>query len=67
MTETTDKSAKHTKPGAGTSDSPAPSFPVTGLAVDRVYTSPGVHPYAEVTWERRDVVITNSRDGSINF
>jgi len=32
-----------------------------------VYTTPGVHPYDEVTWERRDVVMTNWRDGSINF
>ena len=27
----------------------------------------GVHPYDEVSWERRDVVMTNWRDGSINF
>jgi ribonucleoside-diphosphate reductase alpha chain len=27
----------------------------------------GVHPYDEVDWERRDVVMTNWRDGSINF
>jgi ribonucleoside-diphosphate reductase alpha chain len=26
-----------------------------------------VHPYDEVSWERRDVVMTNWRDGSINF
>ena len=26
-----------------------------------------MHPYDEVTWERRDVVMTNWRDGSINF
>ncbi len=38
-----------------------------GLRVERVYTRPGVHPYDEVTWERRDVVMTNWRDGSINF
>ena len=38
-----------------------------GLAVDPVYTTPGVHPYDEVSWERRDVVMTNWRDGSINF
>src|SRR6266581_6254961 len=38
-----------------------------GLRLERVYTTPGVHPYAEVTWERRDVVMTNWRDGSINF
>ncbi len=38
-----------------------------GLKLERVYTKPGVHPYDEVTWERRDVVMTNWRDGSINF
>ncbi len=26
-----------------------------------------MHPYDEVTWERRDVVMTNWRDGTINF
>ena len=38
-----------------------------GVHVERVYTSPGVHPYDEVTWQRRDVVMTNWRDGSVNF
>ena len=38
-----------------------------GLKVKRVFTTPGVHPYDEVTWERRDVVMTNWLDGSINF
>src|SRR3954447_22136107 len=38
-----------------------------GLRLDRVYTTPGVHPYDDVTWERRDVVMTNWRDGSVNF
>jgi ribonucleoside-diphosphate reductase alpha chain len=26
-----------------------------------------VHPYDELTWERRDVVMTNWRDGTVNF
>ncbi|MBX6391530.1 MAG: vitamin B12-dependent ribonucleotide reductase, partial [Frankia sp.] len=39
----------------------------TGLRIKRRFTTPGVHPYDEVTWERRDVVMTNWRDGSINF
>src|ERR1700743_1888129 len=39
----------------------------TGLTVQRVYTTEGVHPYDEVTWEHRDVVMTNWRDGSVNF
>ena len=38
-----------------------------GLTVERIYTTAGVHPYDEVTWERRDVVMTNWRDGSVNF
>ena len=37
------------------------------LRMERVYTTPGVHPYDEVTWETRDVVMTNWRDGSVNF
>ncbi len=39
----------------------------SGLQMKRLYTTEGVHPYDEVTWERRDVVMTNWRDGSINF
>jgi ribonucleoside-diphosphate reductase alpha chain len=39
----------------------------TGLRIERVWTTEGVHPYDEVEWERRDVVMTNWRDGSINF
>ncbi|NUT19720.1 MAG: vitamin B12-dependent ribonucleotide reductase [Hamadaea sp.] len=38
-----------------------------GMKIDRVWTTEGVHPYDEVAWERRDVVMTNWRDGSINF
>jgi ribonucleoside-diphosphate reductase alpha chain len=38
-----------------------------GLTLRRIYTREGVHPYDDVTWERRDVVMTNWRDGSINF
>ncbi|WP_405094964.1 vitamin B12-dependent ribonucleotide reductase [Micromonospora sp. NBC_01412] len=38
-----------------------------GLKIERVWTTDGVHPYDEVAWERRDVVMTNWRDGSINF
>ncbi|MBV2366932.1 vitamin B12-dependent ribonucleotide reductase [Streptomonospora nanhaiensis] len=38
-----------------------------GLKIERVFTTPGVHPYDAVEWERRDVVMTNWRDGSVNF
>jgi ribonucleoside-diphosphate reductase alpha chain len=37
------------------------------LTVRRVFTTEGVHPYDEVNWEQRDVVMTNWRDGSVNF
>src|ERR1700712_167987 len=46
---------------------PAPSSPNKGLRLSRVFSTEGTHPYDEVTWERRDVVMTNWRDGSINF
>ncbi|BCJ29242.1 vitamin B12-dependent ribonucleotide reductase [Actinocatenispora sera] len=41
--------------------------PGKGLRIERVWTTEGVHPYEEITWERRDVVMTNWRDGSVNF
>ncbi|MEV1291622.1 vitamin B12-dependent ribonucleotide reductase [Pseudonocardia sp. NPDC049635] len=39
----------------------------SGLTVQRVFTTEGVHPYEQVEWERRDVVMTNWRDGTVNF
>ncbi|HEY5356251.1 MAG TPA: vitamin B12-dependent ribonucleotide reductase [Streptosporangiaceae bacterium] len=56
MTETTSGSVARTGKGAK-----------KGLTMRRIYTREGVHPYDEVTWERRDVVMTNWRDGSVNF
>src|SRR3954452_5442650 len=38
-----------------------------GVGIERVYMTPGVHPYDAVTWERRDVVMPTWRDGSVNF
>ena len=43
------------------------SKPAKGLTLRRIYTREGIHPYDDVTWERRDVVMTNWRDGSVNF
>ena len=54
-------------PANGRESAPTPRFPDNGLRVERVYTTAGVHPYDEVSWERRDVVMTNWRDGSVNF
>jgi len=39
----------------------------TGLSIERLYTTPGTHPYDEVTWERRDVVQTNWKTGETVF
>ena len=36
-----------------------------GLSIERIYTTPGVHPYDEVTWERRDVNQTNWKTGAV--
>jgi ribonucleoside-diphosphate reductase alpha chain len=38
-----------------------------GLNLQRVWSTPGVHPYDEVTWERRDVVQTNWKTGETVF
>ena len=38
-----------------------------GLQVRRLFTNKGTHPYDELTWERRDAVITNWRDGTTAF
>ena len=37
------------------------------LTIGRIYTTAGVHPYDEVTWERRDVVQQNWRTGETIF
>jgi ribonucleoside-diphosphate reductase alpha chain len=50
-----------------TTGSGEPATTPHGLTVSRVYTTEGVHPYDEVTWEHRDVVMTNWRDGTVNF
>ncbi|MEA2545887.1 MAG: ribonucleoside-diphosphate reductase alpha chain, partial [Chloroflexota bacterium] len=60
MTETVSGAAN------GRAAAPAPRKGAR-LRIERVYTTPGVHPYDEVEWERRDVVMTNWRDGSVNF
>ena len=55
-------------PAPGVShEAKAPAKGGQGMQIQRIHTKPGVHPYDEVVWERRDVVMTNWRDGSINF
>ena len=38
-----------------------------GLTMKRLYTTEGVHPYDDVTWEPRDVVQTNWKTGETVF
>ncbi len=45
----------------------APQVRRTGLKIGRVYTTEGIHPYDQVTWERRDVVQTNWKSGETIF
>ena len=61
MTETV--SGATTRKGKAAQAQAAPNR----LTIGRIHTTPGVHPYDQVTWERRDVVMTNWRDGSVNF
>jgi ribonucleoside-diphosphate reductase alpha chain len=56
-----------TETASGAASQGGKSAKSKGLTVRRIYTREGVHPYDEVTWERRDVVMTNWRDGSVNF
>ncbi|MGH3843886.1 MAG: vitamin B12-dependent ribonucleotide reductase, partial [Pseudonocardiaceae bacterium] len=52
---------------AGIVGSPPAAQPQRALRLERVYTTEHRHPYDEVTWQLRDVVMTNWRDGTVNF
>jgi len=53
MTETVSGSGRKTRAG--------------GLQLERVFSTEGVHPYDQITWERRDVVQTNWKTGETVF
>nr|WP_243407508.1 vitamin B12-dependent ribonucleotide reductase [Frankia canadensis] len=55
------------RPGTAGDTSAAEPPPAPGLRITRAHTRPGVHPFDEVRWDRRDVVLTNWRDGSAIF
>ena len=38
-----------------------------GLTMERVFSTPGTHPYDAITWERRDVVQQNWKTGEVVF
>jgi ribonucleoside-diphosphate reductase alpha chain len=65
MTLAPDRSADRPGGGPGRSYSGHPTS--RSLAMSRLYTSPGVDPYDEVVWERRDARITNWKDGTVAF
>src|SRR5580658_322265 len=67
MTETVNGDTGTPKDGAAKAKPKAATKARTGLRVKRIHTTAGVHPYDQITWERRDVVMTNWRDGTINF
>jgi ribonucleoside-diphosphate reductase alpha chain len=37
------------------------------MRINRVYTTPGVHPFDDIAWEYRDVVQTNWQTGAVIF
>jgi ribonucleoside-diphosphate reductase alpha chain len=37
------------------------------IGIERRFTTPGVHPYDQVVWERRDARISNWKDGTVAF
>ncbi|MBB5909435.1 vitamin B12-dependent ribonucleotide reductase [Actinoalloteichus hymeniacidonis] len=69
MTETVGSAPARSKRAKAAANSAAGPTGTEGrrLRVQRVHTTEGVHPYDEVTWQHRDVVMTNWRDGSVNF
>ncbi|MBV9024840.1 MAG: vitamin B12-dependent ribonucleotide reductase [Streptomycetaceae bacterium] len=68
MTETTSGPARGTRSKNGNGGKTTKAAGAgKGLCIERIHTTPGIHPYDEVAWERRDVVMTNWRDGSVNF
>jgi len=54
MTETVSGAGQQARAGAG-------------LHLERVFSTEGVHPYDQITWERRDVVQTNWKTGATVF
>ncbi|WP_018156315.1 vitamin B12-dependent ribonucleotide reductase [Demetria terragena] len=54
MTETTSAASQARRKGKG-------------LKIERIFTTPGVHPYDEVTWQARDVIQQNWKTGETIF
>lgn len=54
-------------PGAAGAAGEPTTGKTAGLTIERVFSTDGVHPYDEITWERRDVVQTNWKTGATVF
>ncbi len=52
---------------SGANHKSAGTSATSGLALTRRFSTEGVHPYDEITWERRDVVQTNWKTGETVF
>jgi len=66
MTETVNSSAAgNGVPSQARNDKP--SIVREGLSMPRLFTTEGVHPYDQVTWERRDVIQQNWKTGETVF
>src|SRR4249920_1934688 len=59
MTETESRRPSSTKRATGSTGK--------GLKIERIFTTPGVHPYDAINWERRDVVQQNWKTGETVF
>jgi ribonucleoside-diphosphate reductase alpha chain len=60
---TTEQESSRTAPRSRTENSPEPR---RGLGFERFFTASGVHPFDELTWERRDATIKGP-DGKLIF
>ncbi|PSL04241.1 ribonucleoside-diphosphate reductase class II [Haloactinopolyspora alba] len=66
MTETVSGPARGGSGGKGAGRSKGKAA-ARGLTIERIFTTPGVHPYDEVAWERRDVFQQNWKTGETVF
>lgn len=67
MTKAVDAASSNGKQPDTAARGKSSATPQGGVTMERLFTRDGVHPYDDVTWERRDVVMTNWRDGTVNF
>jgi ribonucleoside-diphosphate reductase alpha chain len=57
---------RHAGPWGASFDGTDPNGkPTKGLTFERRWTTPGIHPYDEITWERRDASIGNESGKSV--